>query len=110
MKKNWLYLCGARDYFIKSSPTTNQNYDMVIDACNRKDTLKVCEVITGLIDSLNLDYPEIAKSLLRLYEYCMDEVKSVKFDIPLKILKELREPWVQAQGRVQSDIPQSCSL
>ena len=65
---------------------------MVIDACDRKDALKVCDVIAGLIDALNFDYSEIAKSLLRLYEYCMDEVKSGNFDIPLKILKETREP------------------
>ena len=87
-----------------------KTYDIVIDACDRKDASKVCAVITGLIDSLSFDYPEIAKSLLRLYEYCMDEVKSGNFDIPLKIFKETREPWVQAQGRVQADIPQPCIL
>ncbi|MDO8745912.1 MAG: flagellar protein FliS [Candidatus Brocadiaceae bacterium] len=67
---------------------------MVIDACDSKDASKVCEVLLGLIDALNFDYPEIAKSLLRLYEYCMDEVKSGNFDIPLNIFKETREPWV----------------
>ncbi len=82
-----------------------KTYDMVIGACDREDALKVCEIITGLIDSLSFDYPEVAKSLWRLYEYCMDEVKSGNFDIPLKIFKELQETWVQAQGRVQADIP-----
>ena len=87
-----------------------KTYDAVIDACSRKDAAKSCEILIGLIDSLNFDYPEIANSLLRLYEYCIDEVKSGHFDISLRILKELREPWVQAQDSAQAEIPYSCSM
>jgi flagellar protein FliS len=85
-------------------------YDAGITACNRKDEHKASAVLTELIDSLNFDYAEIANSLFRLYEYCMREVKRGNFDVTLKILKELRETWVQAQDNIKSEIPQSCTL
>lgn len=85
-------------------------YDAGITACNRKDEDKASAVLTELIDSLNFDYAEIANSLFRLYEYCMREVKRGNFDVTLKILKELRETWVQAQDNIKSEIPQPCTL
>lgn len=85
-------------------------YDAGITACNRKDEHKASAVLTELIDSLNFDYAEIANSLFRLYEYCMREVKRGNFDVTLKILKELRETWVQAQNNIKSEIPQPCTL
>lgn len=85
-------------------------YDAGITACNRKDEHKASAVLTELIDSLNFDYAEIANSLFRLYEYCMREVKRGNFDVTLKILKELRETWVQAQYNIKSEIPQPCTL
>lgn len=85
-------------------------YDAGITACNRKDEHKTSAVLTELIDSLNFDYAEIANSLFRLYEYCIREVKRGNFDVTLKILKELRETWVQVQDNIKSEIPQSCTL
>jgi flagellar protein FliS len=85
-------------------------YDAGITACNRKDEHKASTVLTELIDSLNFDYAEIANSLFRLYEYCMREVKRGNFDVTLKILKELRETWVQAQESIKTEIPQPCTL
>lgn len=85
-------------------------YDAGITACNRKDEDKASAVLTELIDSLNFDYAEIANALFRLYEYCMREVKRGNFDVTLKILKELRETWVQAQDNIKSEIPQPCTL
>lgn len=85
-------------------------YDAGITACNRKDEHKASAVLTELIDSLNFDYADIANSLFRLYEYCMREVKRGNFDVTLKILKELRETWIQAQDDTKPEIPQSCTL
>ncbi len=85
-------------------------YDAGISACNRKDEHKASAVLSELIDSLNFDYAEIANSLFRLYEYCMREVKRGNFDVTLKILKELRETWVQAQDNTPYIVSQPCKL
>ncbi|MDN3513510.1 MAG: flagellar protein FliS [Candidatus Brocadia sp.] len=85
-------------------------YDAGIAACNRKDEAKTSTVLVELIDSLNFDYAEISNSLFRLYEYCMREVKRGNFDTTLKILKELRDTWIQVQDSVQPEALQSCSL
>lgn len=85
-------------------------YDAGIAACNRKDEPKTSIVLVELIDSLNFDYADIANSLFRLYEYCLREVKRGNFDITLKILKELRETWVQVQNSVQTETLQLSTL
>jgi flagellin-specific chaperone FliS len=85
-------------------------YDAGIIACNRKDEVKASAVLSELIDSLNFDYADISNSLFRLYEYCMREVKDGNFEITLKILKELRETWIQAQENIQAEIPQTSNL
>ena len=85
-------------------------YDAGIIACNRKDEPKASAVLSELIDSLNFDYADISNSLFRLYEYCMREIKVGNFEITLKILKELRETWIQAQENIQAEIPQPTNL
>ncbi len=83
-------------------------YDAGIAACNRKDESKACAVLVELIDSLNFDYAEIAGSLFRLYDYSMREIKRGNFEVPLKILKELRETWVQVQDGIKPEMMQAC--
>lgn len=73
-------------------------YDAGIAACNRKDEERAGRVLAELIDSLNFDEAEMSNSLFRLYEYCVRDVKKGNFDVTLKILKELRETWVQVQN------------
>ncbi len=85
-------------------------YDAGITACNRKDEPKASAVLSELIDSLNFDHAEIANSLFRLYEYCMREIKGGNFDVTLKILKELRETWIQVQDNIQNDTLQTSSV
>ena len=85
-------------------------YDAGIAACNRREESKASAVLVELIDSLNFDYAEIADSLFRLYDFCMREIKRGNFDVTLKVLKELRETWVQVQGNVQTEALQTSSL
>ena len=85
-------------------------YDAGITACNRKDESKASAVLVELIDSLNFDYAEIANSLFRLYDYCMREIKRGNFDVTLKVLKELRETWLQVQENVQTEALQTSTL
>jgi len=84
-------------------------YDAGITACNRKDEAKTCEVLVELIDSLNFDHAEIANALFRLYDFCLRDVKQGRFDATLKILKELRDTWVQAQANVPANAQQLCN-
>ena len=85
-------------------------YDAEITACNRRDESKASTVLVELIDSLNFDYAEIANSLFRLYDYCMREIKRGNFDVTLKVLKELRETWLQVQENVQTEALQTSTL
>jgi flagellar protein FliS len=85
-------------------------YDAGIAACNCKDEAKVCAVLAELIDSLNFDYAEIANSLFRLYEYCIRQIKQGNFESTIKILRELRETWIQVQDSVQTETLQPCSI
>ena len=85
-------------------------YDAGITACNRRDESKASTVLVELIDSLNFDYAEIANSLFRLYDYCMREIKRGNFDVTLKVLKELRETWLQVQENVQTEALQTSTL
>ena len=85
-------------------------YDAGIAACNRREESKASAVLVELIDSLNFDYAEIADSLFRLYDFCMREIKRGNFDVTLKVLKELRETWVQVQDNVQTEALQTSSL
>ncbi len=85
-------------------------YDAGITACNRRDESKASTVLVELIDSLNFDYAEIANSLFRLYDYCIREIKRGNFDVTLKVLKELRETWLQVQENVQTEALQTSSL
>lgn len=85
-------------------------YDAGVTACNRRDESKASAVLVELIDSLNFDYAEIANSLFRLYEYCLREVKRGNFEVTVKILKELRDTWVQVQDTVQTEMLQTSSL
>ncbi len=85
-------------------------YDAGIAACNRKDEPKASAVLVELIDSLNFDYAEIANSLFRLYDFCIREIKHGNFDATLKILKELRETWAQAQISTKTEVEEtSCT-
>jgi flagellar protein FliS len=71
-------------------------YDHVISCCSNNNSDGACRALVELIDSLNFDYSEISSGLLRLYEYCLKQLKVNKFDETLAIMKELRQTWAQA--------------
>ena len=71
-------------------------YDFAIQSCIRKDVDRTSNALAELIDSLNFEYQDISGGLFRLYEYIMRCVKQNEFEIPLDLLKKLRETWNQA--------------
>ncbi len=80
-------------------------YDMGIAALVAQDPQRATRVLAQLIESLDFRYHDVAFGLFRLYRYCMDETKKGEYDVPTRVLKELRDTWTKAlssQGRVAS--------
>lgn len=76
-------------------------YDHIIQQCLRKDAPRASKAIALLIDSLNFEYTEISSGFFRLYEYAMRMVWEGKFDIVLRIFRELRDAWQEALSKSQ---------
>ena len=71
-------------------------YDHAVQGCKKRDEEKASRALAQLIDSLNFEYEEVSAGLFRLYEYSMRRIKVGDFDVPLRILSELRDAWIQA--------------
>jgi flagellin-specific chaperone FliS len=72
-------------------------YDLAIRACERKDFEKAVKTIGGLRDALNFDYPEISLGLYRLYQWCLDCIRSGDYLSASKTLQELRAAWKESE-------------
>ena len=69
-------------------------YDIAIQSCARKESLKAGRAVAALVDALNFDTDsDLASQLFRLYQYCINLIHRQEFENPIKILKELRETW-----------------
>ena len=68
-------------------------FDIGIQACDQKDTIKVCKVLDTLKGMLNLQYKEVASGFNRLYDFCRKFVNDKKFENARDILLELRQSW-----------------
>ncbi len=74
-------------------------YDYAIVHCKKGDMLKTNAAIHELIHSLNFELDEtqeIATGLLRLYQFCEDQMRKKNTDIVYEILTTLRETWITA--------------
>lgn len=74
-------------------------YDFAILNCQKNNMFKTNEAIQVLINALNFDDPsarEISIGLLRLYQYCQEQMRKNNNKIVLKILTELRDTWNNA--------------
>ena len=76
-------------------------YDIAIKGCLLKNADQAARPLVLLIDVLDFEYAEVAAGLFRLYEYALESVRASEFDVPLKILRELREAWNAAVQRGQ---------
>lgn len=74
-------------------------YDFAILNCQRHNLVKTNSAIQELINSLNFEdesAKEISAGLLRLYQYCQEQMRKKEYEIVYKILSELRETWRNA--------------
>ena len=74
-------------------------YDFAIVNCKKQNLAKTNEAIQVLISSLSFENKEVSKistGLLKLYQYCQEEMRKKNYDIVYNILSELRESWIAA--------------
>ena len=71
-------------------------YDFAITHCQLQDMVKTNRALDELINSLNFDDEkarEVSIGLLRLYQYCQDQMRKKNNDIVYKILTDLKDAW-----------------
>lgn len=74
-------------------------YDFAIVNCQRQNIEKTNKGIQELINALRFDgdeVKEISIGLLKLYQFCQEEMRNRNYEIVLKILTDLRESWRSA--------------
>ena len=74
-------------------------YDFAIMQCKNENLEKTNKALTELINALRFDDEdsnEIAVGLMKLYEYCQEQMRKKNYDIVLNILTELRDSWSKA--------------
>ena len=74
-------------------------YDFAILNCQRRNMVKTNNAIQELINSLNFtddSAREISIGLLRLYQFCQEQMRKKEYEIVYKILTELRDTWRNA--------------
>ena len=74
-------------------------YDIAIVNSKKRDLAKTNNAIQELINSLKFDdekVKEISMGLLRLYQFCQEQMRKQNYDIVYKILTDLRETWSKA--------------
>ena len=68
-------------------------YDLAIKSCEQQDFEKTVRIISVLRDALDFDYPEVSMGLFRLYQWCLDSIRSGDYNGALSVLKDLRDAW-----------------
>lgn len=72
-------------------------YDLAIRACEAQDFAKATKTISALRDTLDLDYPDVAVGLFRLYQWCLDCIRKNDFASAITTLTELRGAWAATE-------------
>ncbi len=74
-------------------------YDFAIVNCKKENLAKTNEALQVLINALSFDGKEVCEistGLLKLYQYCQNEMRNKNYTIVYKILNELKESWLIA--------------
>jgi flagellar protein FliS len=74
-------------------------YDFAIVNCKKQNLAKTNEAIQVLISSLsfeNKEVSEVSTGLLKLYQFCQDQMRKENYSIVYEILTELKESWIAA--------------
>jgi flagellin-specific chaperone FliS len=75
-------------------------YDLAIRACEQQDFAKAVKTISALRDALDLDYPEVAAGLFRLYQWCLDSIRKGDYASAIITLNELRGAWAATEQKL----------
>lgn len=99
-----------RQAILNSSPTELilKLYDFTIQACYKKEEMKVVEVLSTLKKSLNFEY-EISNSLFELYDYCQRQAKQQEFDEVRELIEPVRAAWHEGIVKKKERIPRLSS-
>lgn len=69
-------------------------YDIAIQNCTVGQREKATKAIAMLTDALDFNKGgEISARLYGLYSFCIKQIHENEFEVPMRILKELRETW-----------------
>ncbi|RLD17182.1 hypothetical protein DRI50_00020 [candidate division KSB1 bacterium] len=71
-------------------------FDYGATACAQEDPIKARTAINNLIQSLNLDYKEIADTFLNVYRYLGHLINQRRFDEAKNIFTDLKKTWAKA--------------
>jgi len=77
-------------------------YDLAIRSCEQQDFTKAVKTISALRDALDLNYPEVSVGLFRLYQWCLDCVRSGDYPSAITTLTELRSAWIATEQKIAS--------
>ncbi len=72
-------------------------YDFAITQCKLQDMQKTNRALDELINSLNFEDAkarEISTGLLKLYQYCQDQMRKQNHGVVQTILTDLRDAWL----------------
>ena len=75
-------------------------YDLAIRACEQQDFAKATKTISALRDTLDLDYPDVAIGLFRLYQWCLDCIRKNDYASAITTLTELRGAWAATEQTI----------
>ncbi len=75
-------------------------YDLAIRSCEQQDFGKAIKTISALRDALDLDYPEVASGLFRLYQWCLDCIRKGDYASAITTLSELRGAWAATEQTI----------
>jgi len=81
-------------------------FDFAIVNCQKKDVIKTNEAIQQLINALRFDNDEmgaISSGLLRLYQFCQDQMRKHNYNLVKEILTQLRETWINIFQQVKAN-------
>lgn len=75
-------------------------YDLAIRSCEQQDFSKSVKTISALRDALDMDYPEAAAGLFRLYQWCLDCIRKGDYASAITTLRELRGAWMATEENI----------
>lgn len=74
-------------------------YDYAITHAQKGDLARTNRALSELINSLSFegdDVKEISIGLMKLYQFCQDQMRKKNYGVVYNILTELRETWVKS--------------